>query len=202
MPRRYNSTRREESAARTRQDIIVAAIQMHGRGVTDFRAVAKAAGVAVPTVCKHFPSKEDLYRACTTHMRATLQPPSIGSFAAIPDPTQRLSETVRQVYQLHEARLGQSWNAYCHQTESTALAQALAGIHGFVGQIVDMLLRTTAGAMNARERVAAGGFARGLLSPLGYRSLRVIGGLDPDVAAHQTIATLACMLRIEMSATQ
>jgi len=193
VPRRYQSVRRGQDAAKTRQDIVVAAIRLHGDGVTDFGSVAEAAGVALPTVYKYFPSKEDLYRACTTHMPTTVPPPSIDELLRISDPIARLRQTVRQVYQLHEARLGQSWNAYRHQSESPALAQALAGLHGFVSQVVEMLIRE-AKPVDPMEREANAAFARGLLSPLGYRTLRVIGGLSPEVAAEQSTRSLACML--------
>ena len=45
MPRKYDSQRREEAAARTRQAIVDAAVKLHGEGITTVAAVADEAHV-------------------------------------------------------------------------------------------------------------------------------------------------------------
>lgn len=64
--RRYNSTRRREQAARTRQDVVEAAQHLFlvdGYAKTTVGAIAEAAGVSVETVYKGFGGKPGLVRA-------------------------------------------------------------------------------------------------------------------------------------------
>jgi AcrR family transcriptional regulator len=66
MPRRYNSARRTASAAVTRTQIVTAARQLfasQGYGASSIQAVARAAGVAVPTVYATFGSKRAILLA-------------------------------------------------------------------------------------------------------------------------------------------
>jgi AcrR family transcriptional regulator len=64
--RRYTSTRREQQAAQTRRDVLVAAVRLfgsHGWAGTTMGAIAAEAGVAVETVYSGFGSKKQLLRA-------------------------------------------------------------------------------------------------------------------------------------------
>jgi AcrR family transcriptional regulator len=64
--RRYNSSRRREQAARTRQDVVDAARPLFltdGYGQTTVSAIAEAAGVSVETIYKAFGGKAGLVRA-------------------------------------------------------------------------------------------------------------------------------------------
>jgi AcrR family transcriptional regulator len=64
--RRYVSPRRQEQAARTRQDILAAAgslFREHGYGATSMPQIAAEAGVVVETIYRIFGSKAGLFRA-------------------------------------------------------------------------------------------------------------------------------------------
>jgi TetR/AcrR family transcriptional regulator, regulator of autoinduction and epiphytic fitness len=64
--RRYNATRRQAQAARTRQDILTAAHQLfleRGYAGATIAAIAKAADVVVETIYRAYGSKAELFRA-------------------------------------------------------------------------------------------------------------------------------------------
>ena len=64
--RRYDSTRRQAQAARTRQDILAAARDLfleRGYAGTTLAAIAKAAGVVVETLYRAYGSKAELFKA-------------------------------------------------------------------------------------------------------------------------------------------
>jgi len=64
--RRYDSTRRQAQAARTRQDILAAAHDLfleRGYAGTTLAAIAKAAGVVVETLYRAYGSKAELFKA-------------------------------------------------------------------------------------------------------------------------------------------
>jgi AcrR family transcriptional regulator len=79
-PRLYRSALREEQAEATARRIVEAALRVLERGPATFSipAVAREAGVAVPTVYNHFGDKGGLIRAVGDHLdRSTgLEPPS------------------------------------------------------------------------------------------------------------------------------
>jgi AcrR family transcriptional regulator len=64
-PRRYDSRRRAQQAAQTREDVLSAAVELfaeRGWAATTVAAVAERAGVAVETVYRGFGSKKELLR--------------------------------------------------------------------------------------------------------------------------------------------
>ena len=95
MARTYNSSRRAANAERTRQAIVEAAVRMHGQGITTLAAVAEEAGVALPTLTKHFPTREALFGACTHHVAERLEIPAPEEFLAVPDPAEQVERLVR-----------------------------------------------------------------------------------------------------------
>lgn len=70
-PRAYdNNTRRQQQLA-LKESIAAVAAQLHAsQGVLDtsYAQIAERAGVAIPTVYKHFPSLDELVRGCTAHV--------------------------------------------------------------------------------------------------------------------------------------
>lgn len=65
-PRKYDSRRRREQAARTRRDIVSAALELfleRGYVGTTMSGIAEAAGVAVETVYRAFSSKAAVFKA-------------------------------------------------------------------------------------------------------------------------------------------
>ena len=70
MPRAYNNASRLQSQAELKSRIAAAAARLHaekGPLGTSWADIARAAGVSLPTVYKHFPDFEALIPACTGH---------------------------------------------------------------------------------------------------------------------------------------
>jgi AcrR family transcriptional regulator len=196
MKRTYNSQRRAANAERTRQAIVEAAVKLHGEGVTTLSAVADAAGVSLPTVNKHFPTREDLFDACTQHHRSQLEAQEPEDLATISDRGERLYQVVLNVHRIHEQSFGQSWTGYKLEDESPTLASAMQDYERSVADYVDAALQDWTG--NADDAKTTAAFVRGLLNPLTYRALRLKNGLSFDEATAQIAKTLACTLNIQL----
>lgn len=69
--RRYQSDLRAQQAASTRERILDATMQVLARGLAEVTipAVAREAGVSVPTVYRHFGTKRDLLAALQPHLQ-------------------------------------------------------------------------------------------------------------------------------------
>lgn len=186
MARTYNSRRRTESAERTRQAIVEAAVRMHNQGITTMSAVAEEAGVSLPTVNKYFPTREDLFTACTGHVTTTVDYPSPQAIAAITDCKGRVQAAVAATFHLHEDMLGVSWTGYKLEDESPVMAKTMSDYEAFVGMMVD--------ALQVERTDPRHAFAQALLSPLTYRVLRVKKGMDLDDAVHYTTQALTSLI--------
>lgn len=188
MPRQYNSQRRELAAARTRQSIVEATVKLHGLGITTLSAVADEAGVSLPTVNKYFPTREDLFGACTRHMAGNLDYVAPEELAAIQDPAERIYATVRQIFSLHEQTFGQSWTGYTLEDDSPVMAKAMADYEGLIGMLAEAIFD------DESDRAVRRDFVQGLLNPLTYRALRLKQGLTFDEAVEQMVYTLRKLL--------
>lgn len=193
MTRTYHSRRRAESATHTRQAIVEAAVKLHGKGITTVAAVAEEAGVSLPTVNKYFPTREDLFTACTTHVTANLKYPLPETLKAIQNPGERLRRVVRDVYRLHEETFGQLWTGYKLEDESPVMAQAMANYEGLIATLAETLPYEYA----VGDRDAVIRFVQAALSPLTYRALRSKNGLGFEEAVENMIRALAGVLNIE-----
>ena len=110
--RPYRKIERARRQEKTRQRIAEAAVELHrtlGPANTKVTDVAKLAGVSRMTVYNHFPTKVDLFVACSTHW-ATQNPfPDPARWATIDDPPKRLVSALKELYEwygLKEDMLG------------------------------------------------------------------------------------------------
>ncbi|MEQ1942529.1 TetR/AcrR family transcriptional regulator [Mesorhizobium sp. VNQ89] len=108
-PRQYVMNKREASVARTRQRIVEATLELHGRkGIfgTSWQDIAAAADVSIGTVYKHFPSLDELVPACGELLMERIFPPSPEDLPAILgdalDPRERLRRVVRELFSFFE----------------------------------------------------------------------------------------------------
>jgi AcrR family transcriptional regulator len=93
--------KRGESVDRTRQRITDAAMRLHtsiGPSEASISAIAEEAGVTRLTLYRHFPSKDELFRACMTHWRSLHPPPDPDRWAGIPDFERRLRSALAELY--------------------------------------------------------------------------------------------------------
>ena len=192
--RKYDSDRRSAIAEQTRQAIVEAAVKMHGQGIVTLSAIAEAAGVSLPTVNKYFPTRDDLFLACTSHVAANLEFDSPQSFLEIENPGERLRAVVWQVFSLHEQSIGHSWTGYKLEDESPVMAQAMLNVEGVVAMFAEVLPYENA----ADDRDIVERFVRAALNPLSYRALRVKNGLSFEDALNNMTFALAGVLNIEL----
>ncbi len=102
--RRYTKRRRAEQEEQTRQRIVEAAVALHqseGGGAT-ITEIARRADVARVTLYRHFPDELALLTACTNHYMSSHPPPDLDSWAAIPDPVERLRAGLTETYAYHQ----------------------------------------------------------------------------------------------------
>ena len=199
MTRPYHSPRRAATAEQTRRDIVEAAIRLHAGGVTELADLAREAGVALPTVRKHFSTRERVFEACTAHVVRSAEPFPLADLAGIADPAQRISASVRRLYQIFEARLGLTWTAYRLAGESPAFAHVLERNQTLVRRIAEILVDGSGTKFPDDRRAAVTAFVRGLLSPLAFRAMRLEGGLDVDSAADQAAQAIGRALEVHPS---
>lgn len=98
---------RAASAAETRRRLIEATVALHGeRGVLATRPadVAARADVALTTYYKHFPSLDDLVRACGGRLREMLPPPDPAGLAGLRRRPERIAAMVRTLFDDYELR--------------------------------------------------------------------------------------------------
>jgi AcrR family transcriptional regulator len=113
MARKYQLKQRAERQEQTRRRIVEAAVELHGivgPARTTILALAERAGVERPTVYRHFPTMESLFKACSIHHWAQNPPPDPEPWLAINDPEARLRRGLQELYayySLHELRM---WN--------------------------------------------------------------------------------------------
>ena len=188
MARDYDSSRRQEAARRTREAILAAAFKLHGQGIVDLDSLAREADVSVATVRKHFPNRELLFEGCTTYGLHLAPMPDFVGLATLADPRERLAETVRQGYALHESLFGQVWGAFKLEDESPVLAGTLREVEGAVHALAETAVAAFPDCGD--EAAELRGLVAGMLSPLTYRGLRVHGGLSPAQATRSTTALL------------
>jgi AcrR family transcriptional regulator len=181
MTRKYDASRRQEAAAKTRREILQAALKLHWQGITEFEPLAREAGCSVATLRKHFPSKEALFQGCTHRFAETFTPPDLAVLAAIGDPPQRLEQSVAELCRVHEAQLGYAWLAAQQRQNSPTLDAVMAAYDGLTDAIAAIV--TPPGS-------ARGPVVRGLLDFLTYRALRLSGRLAPEDTARELIAAL------------
>ncbi len=180
MTRKYDSTRRLRAAEQTRRDIIRAALRLHWDGITEVEPLAREAGCSVPTVRRHFPTKEALFRDCTRTFGESLVLPDLPGLRGITDPVRRLEAGVAELCRIHEAMLGYAWLSAHERKGSPTLDAVMAAYEGLADAIAALL---------APQDSPPGPVIRGLLDFLTYRAFRFSGGLPPE-AARDRLTTL------------
>src|SRR5262249_11766319 len=113
MGRKYQLKQRAERQEETRRRIVEAAVELHGivgPARTTILALAERAGVERPTVYRHFPTPDSLFKACSSRHWTENPPPDPERWLAINDPEARLRRGLGELYayySLHELRM---WN--------------------------------------------------------------------------------------------
>lgn len=102
-PRVYQQRARAAGRARTRDQILDAALALHeevGFAATTIAAIADRAGVQRLTVYRHFPNDRVLVDGCAARWRA-LHPAPVDRWSAIADPRQRVRVALDALYEYY-----------------------------------------------------------------------------------------------------
>jgi len=189
MGRSYDSTRRKNTAAGTRLEILQAALKLHWEGITEFQQVAREAGCSLATVRKHFPTKEALYNNCTQAFAETLTLPDLEVLAAIEDPSERRRRCVYELCRMHESMFGYAWLAACERQNSPTLDAVMSDYE----RLADGIALKIAPVGSPKASVV-----RGLLDFLTYRALRLACDLSPDQVRDELVATISTLVGVEI----
>jgi AcrR family transcriptional regulator len=179
--RPYHSPYRQAAAQRTRQAIVTAALRLQAQGVGELSAVAAEAGVAPPTLYRHFASREALLAACAPDLDTPLTALA-AHVRAVPERGARLLRAVRGLYALYErngARLSAAWTL---RAGSPAMEAAAARVEEAITAIAASVTRRAPAAEPAPGELTL----VGLLSPLTHRALRG-AGLSAQGAVAQAV---------------
>jgi AcrR family transcriptional regulator len=110
---RYRLKRRAERQQETRGRIVRAAVDLHcalGPARTTILAIAERAGVERPTVYRHFPTLDALFRACSARHWSESPPPDPEPWARIEDPAARLRRGLGELYAHYTRHESALWN--------------------------------------------------------------------------------------------
>jgi len=159
--RPYRMKKRAELEEQTRLRITESAVALHeelGPARTSISAIADHAGVRRSTVYRHFPDDETLFAACSSHWGALNPPPDPGAWAAIGDPDARLRTALGELYAYYARTEAMYTSLLRDELLVPAVHHRLAGFHGFLAAVQDILAagRGRRGAAARRTRAAIG----------------------------------------------
>ncbi len=190
-PRAYRGTRRAEMAEATRQRIVEATVALHaekGIAATTLKDIAKRADVGWGTVYHHFPTYEDVVRACGAHMSTVTRPPTPQVFAGIRSITERIGVMVREVFAYYE-RYPQFERGRCDRDKFEVLRLGIARREQLLESVVREAVRPLPdGEKCVSTLVALTDFAV-------YRALTTAGMSTGEAAARVIDVVLAWIAR-------
>lgn len=171
-PRRYRSRLRREQAEATRERILDATVRAMADGVASISvpAVARDAGVSVPTVYRHFPTKRDLLTALYPHLERRA---GLGRLA-LPRSVDEIEATVRAIFDRVESLDDMARAASASPVAEEARRLSLPGRLAIGRELLDTVRPPL--APDARDRIA-----RLLVVLLTSSSLRTWRQLDTTV---------------------
>ncbi len=154
MARKYQLKRRADKALETRKRILEAIVGLHmevGPAKTTVSAIAEAAGVERLTVYRYFPDAISMYRACGAHWTGLHPHPDVTRWAAIPDPVERLSAALLEMYVFYRETAPMTANILRDEAVLPELA-ATANLARRLASMAELLAETWAGPEVARVR--------------------------------------------------
>jgi AcrR family transcriptional regulator len=176
-PRAYRLGRRAESAEETRRRIVEATRALHGeQGVADttVKQIARRADVSVGTVYHHFPTYDDVIRACGALTFALARPPTEAIFAGARSARARIRRLTQELFACY-GRFPELEGARAERAKLPALDQELAK---FDQQLAALVRHAMAPAGERVQRMA-----RALTDVAVYRTLTEQGLTTAEAAA-------------------
>ncbi len=197
MVRAYSSPLREKRARQTRDSIVAAARKLHVDGVTELPAIAEAAGVAIATVYKHFPTKEALFQETSKGLLEPLGHLSV-EVRSVSGKDTRLVWGVHRLFELMEGDLGWLWTSYRTQEDSEVMAGLVRRYETLVANIGVGFSRELIDSHGRTDAEPLVRYVCALLHPLTYRAMRTAQQLSVEAATAQTIDALSKILTIRV----
>ena len=196
-PRPYRLGRRAESAEETLRRIVRATYTLHceqGVAATTMKQIARRADVSVGTVYHHFPTYEDVVRACGRHVHELTRPPTLAIFASLRFLPGRIERLTSELFAYYE-RSPMFERVRCDQDKVPLLAQSVARQESDLAALVREALQPV-GAPRRLVRMT-----RALTRFAVYRSLTEQGLSTRDAAAEIAEVILAWVNRVRSRPT-
>jgi AcrR family transcriptional regulator len=187
-PRAYRLGRRAESADDTRRRIVVATRALHvEQGVADttVKQIARRADVSVGTVYHHFPSYDDVIRACGQLTFAIVRPPTDAIFAGCRSTRARIDRLTHELFACYE-RFPDLESTRCDRRKLPVLDQEMAK---FDHHLAALVRQAVAPAGERIQRMARA------LTDVGVCRALTSQGLSTSEAADQIAGLLALWVR-------
>jgi AcrR family transcriptional regulator len=187
-PRAYRLGRRADSADDTRRRIVAATRALHvEQGVADttVKQIARRADVSVGSVYHHFPSYDDVIRACGQLTFALVRPPTEAIFAGCRSTRARIDRLAHELFACYD-RFPDLESVRCDRKKLPVLDQEMAK---FDHHLAALVRQAVAPAGERLQRMA-----RALTDVGVYRTL-TSQGLSTSEAADQIAALLDMWVR-------
>lgn len=181
--------RRAAMADETRTRILDACVVILARGVAELSipAVAREAGVSVPTVYRNFPDKKTLLHETALHLR------DIRKHATTPNSVDEIPDLVRQQF-LHYSSINETVRAALASELVLDVYRESADYHRRVASVA-ALLEPVMADLTPHEREHAALMVAVLCSSATCRAFRDVAGTSPEQAAETVSWTISRLLR-------
>jgi len=187
--RPYRLGKRADAAEATRRRIVEATMALHaehGIVATSVKDIAARADVSVGTVYHHFPTYDDIVRACGASLQAIARPPTPDLFLGIRPCDERVRCLVREVFAYYE-RYPSYERGRCDRDKLPVLAEGVARRERALEAVVREALRPLGDDEGTVATVIA------LTDFAVYRSLTT-GGMSTEAAADRVTTVLLAWL--------
>jgi AcrR family transcriptional regulator len=188
--RTYRQEKRKLTTEETRQRIVEATMALHaekGITTTTYKDIAERADVGIGTVYHHFPTYDDVVRACGARAFIITRPPTPEIFAGLEPLDRRIERLVQELFAYYE-RYPAFERGRCDRDKLPVLAEGVARRERMIESVVREALSTIGSPdVFVRTTVALTDYAV-------YRSLTT-GGLSTQEAAAQVTEVLLAWLK-------
>ena len=181
--------RRAAMADETRTRILDACVVILARGVAELSipAVAREAGVSVPTVYRNFADKKSLLHETALHLR------NIRKFVGTPQNIDEIPDLLRQQF-LHYSSINETVRAALASEPVLDVYRESGDYHRRVASVAT-LLEPEMTDLTPREREHASLMVAVLCSSATFRAFRDVAGASPEEAAETVSWTISRLLR-------
>lgn len=196
MPSRgpYRLKARADRQAAVRLRITEATVELHstvGPARTTISAVAQRAGVDRLTVYRHFPTRRELFEACSSHARQLHPMPDPDIWAGIPDPEHRFEAALATLYAYYENNEGLLMNVLRDAEIEPLVGELSAPRRAYLARVTDLL--STGWQARGRRRTILLGAVAHALEFFTWKSLVRGRGLTSTEAADVMLAAVRCL---------